>query len=252
MPGRFEAASVLVTGGGSGIGRATALAFAAEGARVIIADIAETGGRETARMIEAQGGQAAFLHADMRDAASVEAMVRLAAERWGRLDCAFNNAGIGGPTLPLADYAEADYDAVLDTNMRGVFLCLKHELLIMVRQGGGCIINTASMAAFGGSVETGPYSASKAAVVSLTRSAAKGYARHGIRVNAICPGATDTPLPFRRTMPREEFRAQLNKMIPLGRMAQADEIAHAVLWLCSSDASYVTGHMLVADGGLIA
>ena len=252
MPARFENMSALVTGGASGIGRATALAFAAEGARVVVADVNDAAGGETVRMIEAQGGQTAFLHADMRDAASVEAMVRSAAARWGRLDCAFNNAGVAGPLLPLADYPEDAYDAILDTNMRGVFLCLKYELPIMVRQGGGCIVNTASMAAFGGTVETAPYAASKAAVVSLTRSAAKGYARHGIRVNAVCPGATDTPLPFRRAMPREEFRAQMNKMIPLGRMAHADEIARAVLWLCSSDASYVTGHMLVADGGLIA
>ena len=252
MPGRFDQSSVLVTGGGSGIGRAAALAFATEGARVIIADVNDDAGGETSRAIEAQGGAAAFVHADMRDAAQVEAMVHFAAERWGRLDCAFNNAGIGGPTLPLADYADEDYDAILDINMRGVFLCMKYELPLMVRQGGGSIVNTASIAAFGGSVETAPYSASKAAIVSLTRSAAKGYARHGIRVNAICPGATDTPLPFRRPVPREEFRAQMDKMIPLGRMARPEEIARAVLWLSSADASYVTGHMLVADGGLIA
>ncbi|MSQ25788.1 MAG: glucose 1-dehydrogenase [Dehalococcoidia bacterium] len=252
MPGILQDKSALITGGASGIGRAIALAFAAEGARVVIADIAGDGGRETVRMIEAQGGHAAFCHADCTQSADVQAMVRFTMERYGRLDCACNNAGIGGIVAPLHDLPVEEFDRVLAINMRGVFLGLKYEIPQMIAQGGGVIVNTASTAAFMAGTEAPAYAASKAGVASLTRSAAKAYAARGVRVNAVCPGATETPLLLRRDTPPEDLKRRHAARIPLGRIAQPAEIAQVVLWLCSPAASYVTGLLHLAAGGILA
>ena len=252
MTGILQDKSALITGGASGIGRATALAFAREGARVVIVDIADAGGQETVRLIETQGGHAAFFHADCTQSADVQAMVRFAVTRYGRLDCAFNNAGIGGMVAPLPDLPVEEFDRVLAINMRGVFLCLKHEIPQMISQGGGVIVNTASTAAFMAGTEAPAYAASKAGVASLTRSAARAYAAQGVRVNAVCPGATETPLLMRRDAPPDEVKRRHAARIPLGRIAQPQEIAQVVLWLCSPAASYVTGHLHLADGGILA
>ena len=251
MEQRFAGKSACVTGGGSGIGRSAAIAFAREGARVVIADVDDAGGAETVRLIAAQGGDAAFIHADVSRAADVQAMVRLAVERHGCLDCAFNNAGIGGGRAPLAEVAEETWDRVFAVNAKGVYLCMQKELQQMLLQGRGCIVNTASMAVFLASVETPVYTASKWAVASLTRSAAKAYAGQGIRINAVCPGRTDTPLMYRGKpgVPPAEVLRQANAVAPMGRVATVDEVAQAVLWLCSDSASYTVGQLLTVDGG---
>ncbi|MSQ25787.1 MAG: glucose 1-dehydrogenase [Dehalococcoidia bacterium] len=252
MEQRFAGKSACVTGGGSGIGRAAAIAFAAEGARVLIADVDDAGGKETARLIAAHGGEASFLHADVSRAADVQAMVRFSVERYVRLDCAFNNAGIGGGRAPLADVAEETWDRVFAVNAKGVYLCMQQEIQQMLRQGGGgCIVNTASMAVFLASVETAVYTAAKWAVASLTRSAAKTYVDKGIRINAVCPGRTDTPLMYRGRpgVPPDQVLRQANDATPMGRVASVEEVAQAVLWLCSDAASYTAGHLLTVDGG---
>ncbi len=241
----------LVTGGASGIGRATSKLFAREGAKVVVADVQPEGGEETVAMIKDMGGQAVFVRCDVTQAADVEALVTRAVDDYGRLDCAFNNAGVGGPLAPMADFPEDGFDQVIAVNVKGVWLCLKYELRQMAKQGGGVIVNTASIASFKGGRDTSAYSASKGAVANLTRSAAQQYPEKGIRVNAVCPGAIDTPLPFRRDVEPEQLRRDLGAMHLLGRMGQPEEIGEAVVWLCSDAASFVTGHLMLVDGGLM-
>ena len=247
----LDGKTALVTGGASGIGRATSRLFAREGARVVVADVQPEGGEETVTMIKDTGGEAVFVRCDVTQASDVEAMVARTVERYGRLDCAFNNAGVGGPVTAMADYPEDGFDQVIAVNVKGVWLCLKYELRQMAKQGGGVIVNTASIASFKGGKDTSAYSASKGAVANLTRSAALQYPDRGIRVNAVCPGAIDTPLPFRRDIEPEQLRRELGAMHLLGRMGQPEEIGEAVVWLCSDAASFVTGHLMVVDGGLL-
>jgi NAD(P)-dependent dehydrogenase (short-subunit alcohol dehydrogenase family) len=252
MAGRVDGKSALVTGGGSGIGRATALAFAREGAKVVVADLNADGGRETVDLIERDGGQAVFVRADVARAAEVEAMVRAAVEAYGRLDCAFNNAGIGSTGVPLQDETEEEWDLLLSINLKGVWLCLKYEIAQMLTQGGGAIVNTASVAGLTGLRGSASYVAAKHGVVGLTRTAALELAQRNVRVNAVCPGLIRTPLVGRAIARMPGREAMLLASEPVGRYGEPSEIAEAVVWLCSDAASFVTGHPLAVDGGWMA
>jgi NAD(P)-dependent dehydrogenase (short-subunit alcohol dehydrogenase family) len=242
----------LVTGGGSGIGRATALTFAREGAKVVVADIVVTGGEETVQLIHAAGGEAIFVKADMANASDIEAMVQKVIATYGRLDCAHNNAGIEGATGRTADYSEAEWDRVIRINLTAVWLCMKYEIPQMLKQGGGAIVNTASDAGLLGVPQMPAYVASKHGVVGLTKTAALEYAKSGIRVNAVCPGVIHTPMVERITGQRPGRAERMTAAEPVGRMGKPEEIAVAVVWLCSDAASFVTGLPMAVDGGIAA
>jgi NAD(P)-dependent dehydrogenase (short-subunit alcohol dehydrogenase family) len=253
--GAFAGRVALVSGGGSGIGRATAQAFARGGARVAIGDASERDGAETVRLIEADGGRALFVATDVSRAAEVEALVAATVQTYGRLDCAFNNAGINEEHGPLTDVSEALWDRILAVNLKGVYLCMKAEIEQMLRQGGGggggagAIVNTASVVGLAGSRGHPAYVASKHGIVGLTRAAARDYGPARIRVNAVCPGTIHTPMYVQREGVDPEHDARLAAGIPLGRLGRAEDVADAVLWLCSDAAAFVTGHALVVDGG---
>jgi NAD(P)-dependent dehydrogenase (short-subunit alcohol dehydrogenase family) len=243
----------LVTGGASGIGRASALAFAARGARVVIADVDEVGGSEAARSIQVQGGAATFVRTDVSQAAEVEAMVQAALRHYGRLDYAHNNAGIFGELAPTADCTEENWDRVIATNLKGVWLCMKHEIPVMVRQGSGAIVNTSSVLGLVGTAMGAPaYVAAKHGIAGLTRTAALEYIQAGVRINAVCPGAIRTPLFEGIVRARPEIDALAVATHPISRIGTPAEIAAAVVWLCSDAASFVVGAMLSADGGSVA
>jgi NAD(P)-dependent dehydrogenase (short-subunit alcohol dehydrogenase family) len=251
MPRRFEKKSVIVTGGGSGIGRATVLAFAAEGARIVVADVNEAGGEQTTRMAREMQADAAFVRTDVSRASDCAAMVERALALYGRLDIAFNNAGINLHPAPIAEVAAEDWARILAVNLTGVFFCMRHEIPVMKRSGGGAIINTASVGGVIGTAGVTPYCATKHGVVGLTKSAALDHIGDGIRINAVCPGGTRTEMLAEWFKdPAVERRALAHT--PIGRMATPEEIARAVLFLASDDASFVVGHALLADGGLAA
>jgi len=252
MAGLVDGKIALVTGAGSGIGRATALVFAREGAKVVVADVVVDGGEETVRLIKAAGGEAVFVKADMAKAAEVEAMVQKAVATYGRLDCAHNNAGIEGATGRTADYREEDWNRVISINLTGVWLCMKYEISQMLKQGGGAIVNTASDAGLLGVPQMPAYVASKHGVVGLTKTAALEYAKSGIRVNAVCPGVIKTPMLERITGQRAGRAERIAAAEPVGRMGKPEEIAEAVVWLCSEAASFVTGLPMPVDGGIAA
>lgn len=252
MAGRVDGKVALVTGGSSGIGRATALLFAKEGAKVVVADVTVPGGEETVQMIKAAGGDAIFVKADMAKAAEVEAMVQKAVATYGRLDCAHNNAGIEGTTKKTHDYDEADWDRVIAINVKGVWLCMKYQIPQMLKQGSGAIVNTASGAGLLGVPQMPAYVASKHAVVGLTKTAALEYAKAGIRVNAVCPGVIKTPMVDRMTNLRPGRMERMAAAEPIGRMGKPEEIAAAVVWLCSDASSFVTGLPMPVDGGITA
>jgi len=252
MAGRVEGKVALVTGGSSGIGRATALLFAKEGAKVVVADVTVSGGEETVQMIKAAGGDAIFVKADMAKAADVEAMIQKTVATYGRLDCAHNNAGIEGTTKKTHDYDEADWDRVIAINVKGVWLCMKYQIPQMLKQGSGAIVNTASGAGLLGVPQMPAYVASKHAVVGLTKTAALEYAKAGIRVNAVCPGVIKTPMVDRMTNLRPGRMERMAAAEPIGRMGKPEEIAAAVVWLCSDAASFVTGLPMPVDGGITA
>ena len=252
MPGRLDNKIALVTGAGSGIGRATALVFAREGAKVVVSDIAVEGGEETVRQIEAAGGEAVFVKADVSKAADVEALVTRTVETYGRLDCAFNNAGIEGGVKPTIDCTEEEFDRTIAVNLTGVWLCMKYEIQHMLSQGGGAIVNTASVAGLIGFPGLPDYVASKHGVLGLTKTAALEYAKSGIRVNAVCPGVIQTPMVERGAQLSPGFDEIAVSMEPVGRFGQPAEIGEAVVWLCSDAASFVTGHPMTVDGGLVA
>jgi len=254
MAGQLTGKVALVTGGASGIGRATALTFAREGAKLIIADLHEDGGHQTVHMITEQGGEAMFVRADVTQAREVEAMISQTVETYGRLDCAHNNAGIGSrPRVLLHELAEEHWDRVLNINLKGVWLCMKYEISQMLQQGGGVIVNTASIMGLVGSwSRSGAYNASKHGVVGLTKTAALEYATAGIRVNAVCPGYIRTPLIEDALTTHPEMEAEIVARHPVGRMGRPEEIAEAVVWLCSDAASFVTGHTMTVDGGYVA
>lgn len=252
MGGLLDGKAALVTGGASGIGRSTVLAFAREGARVLVSDLDEAGGEAVTAEVGQAGGEARFVRADVTSEAEVEAMVRAAVDAFGSLDCAVNNAGItggGGPvqSLPLETWAQT-----LLVNLTSVFLCLKHELCAMQKQGSGSIVNIASGAGVIAVPGLSPYCASKHGVLGLTKTAAVENARTGVRVNALCPGSTDTPM-LRSAMERD---AKLEKLILAstagGRLGLPEEVAEAAVWLCSDRASFVNGESMLVDGGTVA
>jgi NAD(P)-dependent dehydrogenase (short-subunit alcohol dehydrogenase family) len=225
------------------------LAFAKEGARVVIAGRRSDAGAEVVHAIEQIGGQARFVRTDVAKAADVEALIKTAADTFGRLDWAFNNAGTEGTMAPMADRTEDDWDAVIDTNLKGVWLCMKYEILQMLKQGGGgCIVNNASIAGLIGMEGAAIYCASKHGVLGLTKAAAVEYSRLGIRINAVCPAAIETDL-LNRFVGSAEFKARFAEMHPIRRIGTVDEVAAAVVWLCSAGASFVVGHPLLVDGG---
>jgi NAD(P)-dependent dehydrogenase (short-subunit alcohol dehydrogenase family) len=252
MAGRLDGKVALVTGGGSGIGQATALIFAREGAKVVVADITVEGGEETVRQIQAAGGDATFVKTDVSKAAEVEALVNKTVETYGQLDCAFNNAGIEGAAKFTTECTEEEFDRTIAVNVTGVWLCMKYEIQHMLSHGGGSIVNTASAAGLIGLPSASDYVASKHAVVGLTKTAALEYAKSGIRVNAVCPGAIDTPMIARSAQAIPGFDELAVAMEPVGRFGQSSEIGEAVAWLCSDAASFVTGIPMSVDGGMVA
>jgi NAD(P)-dependent dehydrogenase (short-subunit alcohol dehydrogenase family) len=254
----FKGKVALITGGGNGIGRATALGFASRGAKVVVVDRDAAGGEATAGIIRQQGGEAIFVQADVTSAEDVQAYVKITVDTYGRIDCFHNNAGIEGAISPTADYDEAMFDTVMNVNVKGVFLGMKYVLKQMLAQGnGGAIVNTASTAGLMGSPGMPAYVASKHAVIGLTKTASGEVARQGIRVNAVCPGPIDTRM-------IHALESQLNpddpnkvgtryqSAIPIGRYGLPEEIANTVLFLCSNLASNITGAQYVVDGGRTA
>jgi NAD(P)-dependent dehydrogenase (short-subunit alcohol dehydrogenase family) len=239
----------VITGGSSGIGRAAALAFAAEGARVAIGARRAAEGEETIRLVREHGGEAVFVQTDVRDSGQVARLVQTAVDRWGRLDCAFNNAGIEGPTfIPTADYSEDSWNEILAINLTGVFLSMKHQIPHLLKQGGA-IVNMASVAGLVGGTLNSAYVASKHGVVGLTKAAAMEYAKSGLRINAVCPAVIETDMANRAF---SEMWERVIGMHPIGRIGTPKEVADAVVWLCSDRASFITGHALPVDGGFVA
>ncbi len=266
----------LITGGAVGIGRAAALIFAREGAKIVIADILTAEGEQTAQLVRQNGGEARFIQCDVTQASEVAALVQETVKAYGRLDCAFNNAGIEGAFAATADCPEDNWDRIIAVDLKGVWLCLKYEIQQMLTQGKGSIVNTASVAGMVAERGRPAYAAAKGGVIQLSRTAAVEYAGTGIRINTVCPGAIETPMIDRalNDMSIEGFapnpnrskwatrftnwmlhsrpvqKRMMNFMHPIGRMGQPEEIAEAAAWLCSDASSFVTGHSLVVDGGM--
>jgi NAD(P)-dependent dehydrogenase (short-subunit alcohol dehydrogenase family) len=250
--GGFVGKTALVTGGASGIGRGVALAFAQAGAQVVVADIDVEGGEATVRQIRQAGSRALFVRTDVAWAEDVEALLKATVDTFGRLDCAFNNAGVELETQRLAESDEDLFDRMMAINVKGVWLCMKHEIRQMLAQGGGAIVNAASVAGLVGAPKHSIYAASKHAVVGLTKSAAAEYGRKGIRINDVCPGVIRTAM-LDRAIEREAGSEEaMVRLHPIGRLGEIEDVAAAVLWLCSDAAGFVTGHSLAVDGAMTA
>lgn len=246
----FQGKVALVTGGSFGIGRAAAIAFAKEGAKVVIADWVED--HETLHTIQAGGGDAIFIKCDVSSDESVRTMVDKTIAQYGRLDYAFNNAGVEGISAPTHECTNENWDKTIGINLKGVWLCMKYEIPHMMKQGKGAIVNNASIAGLVGFVNIPAYVASKHGILGLTKNAALEYAKSNIRVNAVCPGVIKTAMIDRFTGKDEAVEKQFESMEPVGRMGKPEEVAQAVIWLCSDAASFVTGHPMAVDGGWVA
>jgi NAD(P)-dependent dehydrogenase (short-subunit alcohol dehydrogenase family) len=252
MKTELDGKVVLVTGGTSGIGRDTAVLFAKAGAKVVVAGRREPGGNETIELIRAAGGDGLFVKTDVSKASEVDVLIQKTVEKFGRLDIAFNNAGIEGVWVPIVRQSEADFDRTININLKGVWLCLKYEIRQMLKQcGGGAIVNMSSVTGLIGSAGAGAYSASKHGVIGLTKTAALENAKSRIRINAVCPGVIETAMEERLFGTPAVHKAVLG-LHPIGRLGRPMEIAEAVLWMCSDRASFMTGQSLVLDGGFLA
>jgi NAD(P)-dependent dehydrogenase (short-subunit alcohol dehydrogenase family) len=248
----FAGKVALVTGGSFGIGSATAVAYACQGAKVVIADWIEDPEKTTIKKIKAIGGECTFIKCDTSKSNEVEKLMKTIVSVFGRLDYAFNNAGIEGATANTAECSEENWDKIININLKGVWLCMKNEIAFMLKHGGGTIINCASVAGLRGFAGLPAYVVSKHGVIGLTKNAALEYAKNGIRVNAVCPGVIKTAMIDRITGEDKQVEKQFTDMEPVGRMGQPEEVAEAVVWLCSEKASFVTGVAMPVDGGWIA
>ena len=249
---QLEGKVVIVTGGGSGLGRASAAACSKEGADVVVADMSEASGLKTVEIIEESGGRAFFRKTDISKADEVREMVRETVRRYGHLDCALNYAGIEGAAFLVDQYPEKDWDDVIRINLKGTMLCMKFEIERMLIEGGGVIVNASSGAGLRGLAWQSAYCASKHAIIGLTKTAAIEYAKKGIRVNALCPGFIDTGLTRIVIGKKPHLEEKLKTLVPMGRFGKDDEVAQTAVWLCSDAASYITGHCMVIDGGAFA
>ncbi len=252
MNNLLEGKIALVTGGANGIGRATAIAMARAGASVVVADIVPDGASETSREIAHNGGTAVPLECDVSSENAVEAMIQSVVKRFGRLDCAFNNAGIEGARVPMTEFLESEWDRVIDVNLKGTWTCMKHEIKHMLDRGSGSIVNTSSVAGLIGMKGSTAYGAAKHGIIGLTKVAAVEFADRGIRVNAVLPGAVRTPMTDRLMGNDPEREAMYMSIQPIGRFGTPDELAEVVVWLSSDSASLVTGIAMPVDGGILA
>jgi len=252
MPSEYRDKVVLVTGGSYGIGRAAAIGFAQRGAKVVIADLDVKRGEETLQRIKAAGGDAIFVKTDVSSEADVEALVKKAVQTYGKLDCAFNNAGIHKQFVSIVDFVAKDWDEMINVNLKSVWLCMKYEIRQMLKQGKGAIVNTSSAAGLVGAPSNPAYPASKHGVVGITKSTALEFARKGIRVNCVCPGPTRTGMNEELTATNPEMVKAMDQKVPMGRIGEPEEVAAAAIFLCSDEASYITGHALPVDGGIVA
>lgn len=248
----FDGKVALITGGGSGIGRATALKFAALGAKVVAADINGDSAQATANTIAENGGTAIATTVDVSSGAAVKEMVEFAVSQYGRLDYAFNNAGIEGEGGSVVDCSEENWARTIAIDLTGVFLCMKHEIPAMLENGGGAIVNTASVAGLAGTPGLPAYGAAKHGVVGITKGTAKEFASRGVRVNAVCPGVIETPMVDRLASDMASTQEAFKQIHPIGRLGKPEEVAEAVAWLCSPSSSFVTGVALATDGGLLS
>jgi NAD(P)-dependent dehydrogenase (short-subunit alcohol dehydrogenase family) len=252
MSGEYQGKVVIVTGGSYGIGRAAAIGFAQRGAKVAIADMDDVKGEETLRRIKEAGGDAIFIKTDVSLEADVKAFVEKTVQAFGRLDCAFNNAGIHKDFVSTVSFTVAEWDEMINVNLKSVWLCMKYEIPQMLKQGKGAIVNTSSAAGLVGAPSNPAYPASKHGVVGLTKSTALEFARKGIRVNCVCPGPTRTGMNEALVKSNPEMVKAMDQKVPMGRIGEPEEVAAAAIFLCSDEASYITGHALPVDGGIVA